>query len=60
LFWSPYVDKDDIVVAVDEGRHVDRFGGNMGRMGEVDKDAYTSGATVVKNQVKVEKRSVWW
>ena len=61
LFWSPYVDKDDIVVAVDGG--VATLTGSVGTWvgwGEVDKDAYTSGATVVKNQVKVKNGAWWW
>jgi osmotically-inducible protein OsmY len=60
LFWSPFVDSDDIKVSVNEG--VATLTGTVGTrigLGEVGNDAYQGGASKVVNQVKV-KHSAWW
>ncbi|MDD5729481.1 MAG: BON domain-containing protein [Victivallales bacterium] len=55
LFWSPFVDKDQIKVDVNAG--VATLTGNVGTWigwGEADKDARKSGAIAVINKIKVE------
>lgn len=61
FFWSPFVDRSDIKVAVNGG--VATLTGTVGtRMGwgEVDRDAYKGGATQVIDQVKVKHGAWWW
>jgi osmotically-inducible protein OsmY len=56
FFWSPFVDRGDITVTVHGG--VATLSGTVGSWigwGEADKDAHKSGATAVRNQVKVKK-----
>jgi len=59
FFWSPFVDRDDIKVAVKGG--VATLTGTVETWigwGEADKDAHQSGATKVLNRIKV-KRGAW-
>jgi osmotically-inducible protein OsmY len=61
FFWSPFVRRGDIKVAVDGG--VATLTGTVGNwigLAEADKDAHDSGATAVFNRVKVKKGSWWW
>lgn len=54
FFWSPFVDSDDIKVTVHLG--VATLTGTVGSWigwGEADKDAHKSGATAVRNSIKV-------
>lgn len=54
FFWSPFVHSDDITVSVDGG--VATLTGTVGSWiayGEADKDAHKSGATAVRNRLKV-------
>jgi osmotically-inducible protein OsmY len=60
FFWSPFVDSDDIKIAVSEG--VATLTGTVGtKIGsrEAENDAYEGGASAVVDQVKV-KHSAWW
>ena len=59
FFWSPFVDSHDITVTVHGG--VATLTGTVGSWigyGEADKDAHKSGATAVRNQLKV-KKAAW-
>jgi len=59
LFWSPFVDRDDVAVAVHGG--VATLTGTVGSWigyGEADKDARRSGATV-RNQLRI-KKGAWF
>ncbi len=54
FFWSPFVDSDDIKVTVHGG--VATLTGTVASWigyGEADKDAHRSGATAVRNRIKV-------
>jgi len=54
FFWSPFVDRNDIKVTVDASEAT--LTGTVGTWigyGEADKDAHKSGATVVRNRLKV-------
>jgi len=60
FFWSPFVDRDDIKVAVNGG--VATLTGTAGTWvgwGEAEKDAHKGGATFVLNRVTVNKGH-WW
>ena len=60
FFWSPFVARDDITVAVNEG--VATLTGTVGTWigwREADKDAHKSGAIKVVNRIKV-KRGAWF
>jgi osmotically-inducible protein OsmY len=61
FFWNPYVERDAIKVTVDGGVAV--LTGTVGTwigMGEINKDAYNSGATKVVNRVKIDKGAWLW
>jgi hypothetical protein len=61
LFWSPFVDSDDIKVTVQGG--VATLTGTVGTRigwGEADKDAYLGGANKVLNQVVLKHGAWWW
>jgi osmotically-inducible protein OsmY len=61
FYWSPFVDSDDINVAVDGG--VATLTGTVGTWigwGEADRDARKSGATSVLNRVTVKKGAWSW
>jgi len=55
MFWSPFVDRSDVKVAVDGG--VATLTGTIGTWvgwGEAEKDAHKGGASFVRDRVKVD------
>jgi osmotically-inducible protein OsmY len=55
LWWSPYVDADDVTVTVDDGEAI--LTGKVDSWSEysaVNENAYEAGAVAVDNELKVE------
>jgi osmotically-inducible protein OsmY len=58
LFWSPYVEADDVEVTVDRG--VAELTGNVGSMNErqaAERNAYKAGAVYVDNELTVVSKA---